>query len=592
MIGLLGLCVLSVFFPWAAQGRGSCEPIKIQACRLWGYNETSMPNLASHGRQADAKVEFETFGPLLESGCSKELPFFLCSVYTPMCAPLAPSFLVGPCRPLCQKVRRQCEPLLLKMGFSWPAHFDCSRFYPANREHEMCMKGPDESSLRLHPELPLSTLHTFVSNPLFRETVKNRLSQDSSLHHKYRDYLLLLEADLNMQNPAKTQISTPCRHLKRSLEYIHVEHINSCVPLCSSNILFDEEQKTFAQIWMGAWSGVSLLGVAFTLLTHSLLPQPREFPDKAVIYLTLSYGLSALSYIFRLLVGKEAYACQSLDSDHSISLLTQEGLRNELCAFGALLFYFPSMSGSSWWTVGTLCWCLSAIFNNNNRGTGYAPLYHLIAWGIPAALSIAVLLSKLIDAHELTGMCGVGNQREDALWTYVIIPESIQFALSHAFFAIGLLASLCRDKKENIYSRIALFWILYSLPKGVVLGCDVYEALNRREWRDVTRSGRPNVEIFMLRICMSNVIGLTSAYWIWSKETLGAWRKLGTSCCFGLWRRKKKPSTPAFPTVRYRPQPLGGGLSEATKSQGVLSHSVGSIEFGRQVSLGSSPVVL
>ncbi|QQP34935.1 Uncharacterized protein FKW44_022997, partial [Caligus rogercresseyi] len=323
--------------------------------------------------------------------------------------------------------RRQCEPLLLKMGFSWPAHFDCSRFYPANREHEMCMKGPDESSLRLHPELPLSTLHTFVSNPLFRQQPPPQI----------QDYLLLLEADLNMQNPAKTQIPHP---------YIHVEHINSCVPLCSSNILFDEEQKTFAQIWMGAWSGVSLLG---------LLPQPREFPDKAVIYLTLSYGLSALSYIFRLLVGKEAYACQSLD----------RSLRNELCAFGALLFTFQA--------------CPAPLGGPN----GYAPLYHLIAWGIPAALSIAVLLSKLIDAHELTGMCGVGNQREDALWTYVIIPESIQFALSHAFFAIGLLASLCRIKRR-IYIHGSLSFGSFTLfPRGlfwaVTGGCDAERSAER-----------------------------------------------------------------------------------------------------------------
>ena len=77
-----------------------CEPIKVQLCHGIGYDLTGMPNLASNGLQADAKYELETFAPLIQSGCSSQLQFFLCSVYVPMCAKevARQQHVIGPCR--------------------------------------------------------------------------------------------------------------------------------------------------------------------------------------------------------------------------------------------------------------------------------------------------------------------------------------------------------------------------------------------------------------------------------------------------------------------------------------------------------------
>ena len=63
-------------------GRPTCEPIKIEFCRHIGYNLTGMPNLANNNLQADAKMELETYMPLVRFQCSNELQFFLCSVKT------------------------------------------------------------------------------------------------------------------------------------------------------------------------------------------------------------------------------------------------------------------------------------------------------------------------------------------------------------------------------------------------------------------------------------------------------------------------------------------------------------------------------
>ncbi|XP_040578640.1 frizzled-4-like isoform X2 [Lepeophtheirus salmonis] len=565
---------------------GACEPIKIEACQLWGYNETSMPNLANHVKQADAKVEFDTFAPLMDSGCSNELPFFLCAIYTPMCAPLFPSaVVVGPCRPLCEKVRANCEPLLNKMGFSWPQHFECSLFHPENKEHEMCMKGPGESATL--PRLSISTLHTFRTNHLFRERVKQHLSSDSELNHKYKDYVKLLETDLNMRNPATTTHSE-CRHLKRSTQYRRVERLGTCIPLCDQDIFFDGYQKNFAVIWMTVWSSLCLGSTLFTLVTYCLDPEQFKFPEKSVIFITFCYSLHALGYVFRLLGGRDAIACQSSDEDPNISLLTQEGLRNEYCVVNALLLFYPFHAASTWWTIGTFTWLLSRF---DLLVENYAPIYHLYAWGLPALLSVASLVWKKIDASELTGMCSIGNQNEDNLLFFIIIPEALQFGLNIIFFLLGLIVS---SKNKKIYSKIGVFWILYTLPKACVIGCISYEYLNRGAWLDVTKINRPNVEIFMLHICMSLVIGITTCYWIWSEQTFNNWKNIGRSC-LGFWKRDKQPPTPTFPTVRYRPQPGDGcsAVATTTKLPVYPTCSIGgSIQIGHQPSIRSSPVVL
>ncbi|CAB4058279.1 unnamed protein product [Lepeophtheirus salmonis] len=503
---------------------GACEPIKIEACQLWGYNETSMPNLANHVKQADAKVEFDTFAPLMDSGCSNELPFFSFVRSTLQC--------VLHCFP-----RRW---LLDLAGL-------CVRnlFHPENKEHEMCMKGPGESATL--PRLSISTLHTFRTNHLFRERVKQHLSSDSELNHKYKDYVKLLETDLNMRNPATTTHSE-CRHLKRSTQYRRVERLGTCIPLCDQDIFFDGYQKNFAVIWMTVWSSLCLGSTLFTLVTYCLDPEQFKFPEKSVIFITFCYSLHALGYVFRLLGGRDAIACQSSDEDPNISLLTQEGLRNEYCVVNALLLFYPFHAASTWWTIGTFTWLLSRF-----DLLPYSLLHH---W-----------YGKKIDASELTGMCSIGNQNEDNLLFFIIIPEALQFGV---------------------------FWILYTLPKACVIGCISYEYLNRGAWLDVTKINRPNVEIFMLHICMSLVIGITTCYWIWSEQTFNNWKNIGRSC-LGFWKRDKQPPTPTFPTVRYRPQPGDGcsAVATTTKLPVYPTCSIGgSIQIGHQPSIRSSPVVL
>ena len=62
-------------------------------------------------------VEMNIFSPLIKVVCAKDLEFFLCSVYAPVCMLNGP---LPPCRQLCESARRGCVGLMNKFGFMWP----------------------------------------------------------------------------------------------------------------------------------------------------------------------------------------------------------------------------------------------------------------------------------------------------------------------------------------------------------------------------------------------------------------------------------------------------------------------------------------
>ena len=72
-----------------------------------------------------------------------------------------------------------------------------------------------------------------------------------------------------------------------------------------------------------------------------------------------------------------------------------------------------------------------------------------------------------------------------------------------------------------------------------------YEYFSRDSWlmkdNRSHRVSRPSMEIFMLKIFMSLVVGVTCALWIWSGRTVTTWKKLGKR----LLQKRKNEQPPA-----------------------------------------------
>lgn len=478
-----------------------CEPIRIAACRDMGYNLTSMPNLVGTELQKDAESRLHSFNPLIQYGCSSQLQFFLCSIYTPMCTTQVPT-PIGPCRDLCHTVRDRCAPVMAELGYPWPAFLNCSRFPPENNEQYMCMEGPGE---KMPPFSPPTT------SP--RPQPPRRCSQYAHAH-KYR----------------------------------YVNATGTCAPLCQVNISFSTNDKYFAGVWMAIWAVACFAVTLFTVLSFLLDAAAFRYPERAAVHLALCYNLVSVGYLVRLVAGPDRVTCHT-DQDLGLVAVT-EGALHTTCALVFLLLYYFSTAASVWWVMLCVSWLLRAW-----RGWGHEQIlrhssaFHVAAWGLPAAQAIVCLVFRKVDSDELTGTCYAGQQNTQTLVRFVLVPQFL-YLVSGATLVLLVFACLWRtrsrlkeeglktDRVDVTAARVGVVAVLYMVPATCQVGATFYEYVEREQWlHDPTV--RPNMEIFMLKIFMSVAVGIMGGLFLVNGRVVDSWKQF-----LRRFTSKKQPLPP------------------------------------------------
>ncbi|XP_067456533.1 uncharacterized protein [Thunnus thynnus] len=110
---------------------GICEPINIPMCQGLSYNQTMSPNLLGHASQREAAVKMSFFNSIMQTLCSADARFFMCTVYAPRCVA---GEVQWPCRSLCEKAKNGCDSMMSSFGVSWPDELQCNSF-----PEEMCI---------------------------------------------------------------------------------------------------------------------------------------------------------------------------------------------------------------------------------------------------------------------------------------------------------------------------------------------------------------------------------------------------------------------------------------------------------------------
>ncbi|XP_041351723.1 frizzled-4-like [Gigantopelta aegis] len=545
MFSLLG-SVLLTKVPGAKTSEAvrTCEPIRFEMCRGLGYNVTGMPNLVKHQVQQDAGLQLQTFTPLIQYGCSSQLKFFLCSVYVPMCTEkvITP---IGPCRPICESVRRRCQPVLNEFGYPWPAALNCSKFPPKNDHNHMCMDGPGEEA---DP----------VTDPAGKYGTNN--------NHNRRIPNLDRSTGFPREHASFHHVGVSCEHYRNPSKYTYINRTERCALKCEENDAFTTEDKFFADVWMAIWAGLCFVATLFTVLTFLIDSQRFRYPERPIIFLSMCYNIYSIAYIVRLIAGRQSIACDT-DSQSGKQILIQEGLENTDCAIVFLLLYFFGTASSLWWVVLTFTWFLSAGLKWGHEAIQlHSSYFHLAAWAIPAIKTIVILVMRDVDADEITGICYVGNQNTQTLMGFAIAPHVVYLLVGASFLIAGFVAlfrirkrvrgdGIKTDKLEVLMVRIGIFSVLYTVPATCVIGCLLYEYVNRTSWYAAKSTSQPNIEVFMLKLFMSLVVGITSGMWMWSAKTVASWRNFFTKLC-SRRRDRKNWEHVAVPVHHYHQIPL------------------------------------
>ncbi|CAH8616719.1 unnamed protein product [Schistosoma mattheei] len=300
----------------------------------------------------------------------------------------------------------------------------------------------------------------------------------------------------------------------------------------------------------------------------------------------------------------------------NVTFLITSGHEGTWCTIVFLILFYFSQASYLWWVMLAISWFLSASCKWGCEGIeAISSILHMLAWAVPALKTIIILIMHRIDADELTGLCNVGYQNSTSLLAFILLPQVIYLLLGILFLLVGFhsLISLRSNLKQHVKSlmpvantktglancynsqfkrnvtatlatsttplqpitltspviplnngnirrldklmiKIAIFSMLYVLPKACVIGVNIYNYINFPKWMKtldklakqtnclteygtnwslvtqcVSDNHFPSVEANMLQIFMSLVVGITSGMWVWcNRKSSETWIKCMT----------------------------------------------------------------
>ncbi|KAJ6216520.1 hypothetical protein RDWZM_007677 [Blomia tropicalis] len=374
-------------------------------------------------------------------------------------------------------------------------------------------------------------------------------------------YFVRIRHDVYYEAASSNYEQHPASQLYPTNYFNHsrIETAGGLAPFCASSCKnaygFTDVQRESAMSWINIAALICVVTCLLTFLTYMIDSRRFHYPERAIIFLAACYICIASGYLLRIQMGHSAIACDGL-----VIRYQRTGPTPASCLVSFILLYFFGMASAYWWLILTLTWFLAAGLNWGSEAiTGYAQYFHLLAWLLPTAQSVAILCLGAIDGDPFAGLCTVGNQSRANLLIFVITPLCVCITIGSLFLIAGFVAlfrirqrvvrqrqniRVKTDSLEKVMMKIGLSSFFYIVPEGVVLACHIYEYIYRPHWEktltcicgnDSTETIQPYFPMILLKYIMSLIIGITSGFWIWSGKTLDLWLQFygKFACCRG-----------------------------------------------------------
>uniref|UniRef100_A0A1I7XZS0 Frizzled-4 n=1 Tax=Steinernema glaseri TaxID=37863 RepID=A0A1I7XZS0_9BILA len=369
----------------AGKDAPKCVPITIEECKkVLPYKMTRFPNFIGSENEKDAEADLMTFKPLVTTQCSQFVEFFMCSVYLPMCHEKLP-VPIYPCRPLCEKVKNSCSPVLREFGFRWPEKLNCSKFHQENKDESMCMVGPATEDEPVHHEDP--------------EKDREKVGLSTEGFHQP-------SVQTSTEGFHQPSVQTRCKD-KHHEHAIYMNRTGQCVPLCKSSHGYHQDDQETAR---SALLILSILCISLTIMCVLMICMRRQglsnLCDRSLVFSSVSFAFSSVVYLFSL-VYKDQISCMPYVDSH---IFVVAGLQYVPCTVMAILLYYFGTTGRLWWFVLCYFWYKPQPEPSVSASSSSSVFrMQMLTWGVPLSLLIVVLMAQSVQADPLTGICLVGG---------------------------------------------------------------------------------------------------------------------------------------------------------------------------------------
>jgi len=520
----IGMMITMIYLMIGMALAQECEPITVDFCiSVQGVQNYSVfkhnPNGKSQKEVANLlSSPGSAIDALRQLGCHEHLVPFICMYYLPVCPDGQVRAPVYPCRSVCQSVKDACTR---QNHIAWPAELDCSTL-PVEGS-TLCASGQQlgsaSSSSNQQPKCP---------------------------------------KELDCPGVLRTGYGS-------SHYFLGIEN---CAPPCHEHFWSDEEVQ-LSRKWILTWSILCLVSTFFTVTTYLIDRERFRYPERPIVFLAACYMVISAVYITGFAMDNEIACSQNRlqqDPKHNFysenpTELVEQGTRKQSCTVLFMILYFSTMSSAIWWLVLCITWFMAAVLKWSGEAIEHQSQYfHLIAWSIPAIMTISVLALGKIEGDPLSGVCFVGQYDTVSLQTFLLWPQLILICIGFVFLICGFL-SMYRIRMvvknehpgkheglEKLMLKIGVFSSLYLIPASVLLGCYFYIYMYDQQWNNswlMTDTAQvklgfsptceiqqqyaqhgtrlPNFTFFMLRYFMSLIVGVTCGFWIWSDKTINSW---------------------------------------------------------------------
>ena len=549
--------LISLYNCYTFKGKDGDPDTSSSFCTDAGYNRTALPNFRNGSNIHEIEMELRTFIQVYDSSeglCSNALTHFLCSYYLPQCNPTATEDLnadkrIPPCRELCLYVRQTCEPVV-KQVTEWPSHLECHHF-PSAKNESLCF--PAFTKITDYQNLnewhvgghPIPTKPPQKADKFWMPPEENPTSKQSSL---------CPVASLSVRNTSGDE------------DYYRLANYSGCGVKCSS--LYFSTQYTGIPVFVLILCILGILATAFTMATFLIDRERFLYPERPIIFLSLSYFVICLVFIIGSIAklsnngGASSLAC-SAGPDQHVPFVFQHLPQNNLdsvnaasgmCVAMFFFIYWATMASLVWWDILTICWLLAATLKWAEEAIEkFWLLYHFIAWGIPLLQTIIAMALQYIDGDQLSGVCFIGNFNKVGLGVFVFMPMIVYLIIGLVALVVGYFSlisihrELSRDKTKSrklgrLILRVGLFSSLYVLPNVILVILYIYEMAMKDAWQLAylcenkqaheevygcsEAQERPDFSFYYVKYFMWLIVATNMGVWIISWKTVKAWRNL------------------------------------------------------------------